>query len=224
MEQAKIIGIPTWLIGGNAYGVTLPYANYLSKFGTLRLLTQFEEYDERIDLLVLPGGADVNPERYGQMPAFQTGSPNVFLEYFDLHVLPRYLERGVPIIGICRGMQTLNVYFGGTLTQHLDWHPTSSDPDDVVHSLQFKPEYLHWDKYIKGKGVNSRHHQALNKIGKGFEVVATMKHEKYVSVIPEIIYNAERRIFAVQYHPEDCTNDQLTGQMIRKFLKEEVNA
>lgn len=101
--MTKRIGIVGWGTGENSFGVSKPYLNYFKTYGEVFILGPNEEVDSTLDLLILPGGKDVNPLRYGQIPSLFTGYQEPLLEYFDVTMLPRYIEQGVPIFGICRG-------------------------------------------------------------------------------------------------------------------------
>jgi putative glutamine amidotransferase len=218
----KLIGIPGWVIDRYCFGITLPYANFVRRFGQIRILGPDEPYNKEIDLLILPGGADVNVTRYSQAPSFFTGSPNPILEHFDSYILPDYIANDTPIIGICRGLQTLNVHFGGTLEQHIfHWTSDSDDGTEIVHELKFEPGYGNYSKLVNG--VNSRHHQCIDKLGEGLRLIATAKKEKIELNHPEIIEHESKDIFAVQWHPEDCASDRLTPTMISRFLNQPKN-
>ena len=154
---------------------------------------EFKKFANVLDGILLPGGADVDPSRYGKNRHIYTGWQNPFLEMFDTKLLP--LMIGVlPIFGICRGFQTLNVQFGGTLTQHLFWHPYSNHKEHLVHEVK-----IEGDKKYK---VNSFHHQGIQVLGKGLIPVAKTDkgliegfvHEKY-------------KIAGVQWHPERSFDD-----------------
>ncbi len=99
------------------FGVNTNYLNFIYKLG--RPIVIFpESYDDfkeiyNIDALLLPGGADVDSRRYANIPMLGNYSPNIWLEHFDNEILPNLLGK-MPIFGICRGLQTLNVIFGGT--------------------------------------------------------------------------------------------------------------
>ena len=105
MSKRKI-GIPGWMVGANSFGVTLPYAEFITNVlgGELHILSPYNGDIRRdLDLIVLPGGYDVNPLRYDELPWFSTQNPNVILEAFDNFFLKKYIEANTPIFGICRG-------------------------------------------------------------------------------------------------------------------------
>ena len=151
------VGIPGWDIKPNeAFGLTLPYIIWAEQFGEVQILTH-KQFDPSIDLLILPGGADVDPKRYEANFDWYAGKPNMFLEDFDKYMLPKYIDEGIPIFGICRGMQSLAVHFGGRMNQHLFYHKTSKDTSDIdTHGLKSK----FTGKQVDFK-VGSWHHQAV---------------------------------------------------------------
>ena len=102
-------------------GINNAYLTYFEQFGEIVYINPLSDtLFEDLDLLVLPGGRDVDPARYGAKPHRQTGGPNLDMEYFDMNVLPRYLDlNNLPIVCICRGAQTINVHFDGKLAQHI---------------------------------------------------------------------------------------------------------
>lgn len=92
-------------IKGDIIGVPLSYAQYIRNFGgEIILLTPTSSIHDEIDLLMLPGGYDVDPERYGEIPEYNTSAPDLHKEYFDKHHLPLYIKQHIPIFGICRGL------------------------------------------------------------------------------------------------------------------------
>jgi putative glutamine amidotransferase len=153
-----------------------------------------------LDLLVLPGGADVNPLRYNEPPGFYTDKPDIVKEYFDVFVLPKYIEQRTPIFGICRGAQTIAISFGCSLLQHM-YHETntSDDPYKGVHSL------LVADKSKKIK-VNSRHHQSIRRPKDDSLVKVIATHSNNGGHI-EAIRIQGYPIAAVQFHPEDLNEE-----------------
>lgn len=183
---------------GDIFGVNENYIEFATLFGQPIVISPvqkdlwFKTYG--LDGLILPGGADVAYWRYSKMWNFWQGRPNWHLETFDLDILPQLIGR-IPIFGICRGLQTLNVHFGGTLHRHLFRHPYSKHNKDTVHNVRER---------FSGKvfGVNSFHHQCIKDLGKDLtaEVITS-------DGIIEAISNEKLKIFAVQWHPERLRDD-----------------
>lgn len=188
------------------YWINRGYVDYFKTYGRVNLIDPLEqEVDRGIDLLVMPGGADVSPGRYGMVHLPSIGFPNRAYEVFDYFTLPKYIKARVPIFGICRGHQSLNVHFGGTLHPHVD-EPTSYSEGMLAHYV---------GTYNKEKffGTSSNHHQAVDKIGEGFKPllwgfeIEKFKEEKTKSK-PGKILQVEAMIHevypiaTVQWHPE----------------------
>jgi gamma-glutamyl-gamma-aminobutyrate hydrolase PuuD len=122
------------------------------------------------DILAVPGGMDLASITYGEKPGFNSKHVNNHYEYLDRHLLLPWLTTGKPVIGICRGMQALNVALGGTLHRHVKGHDIL--PKDGGRSAT--PQKLFTDIYADGVDfrmweVNTFHHQAVAKLGDGLE-------------------------------------------------------
>jgi len=213
------IGVVGWKVGDNSFGVTLPYAEYLSRLGELVIIHPNQEVIQDLDLLVLPGGADVDPGRYGQIPSLYTGNPNVLLEFFDRVRLPEYIKLGTNILGICRGAQSLAVTFGASLIQEIGAHEYSTKSrSELVHKVFIEDKEFPTDYLIKGKYIetNSLHHQAVDEstILETPIVVTGRTEDKTVEAIKIIGHN----IVGVQWHPEEIYDDY-TEFYLNKFLK-----
>ena len=204
----KIIRIVGWSTGDNSFGVTKPYLHYFSQFGNVQILCPTMEM-EPCDLLVIPGGADVDPSRYGEMPGYWTTNPDVYKEHFDRILLPQYINAKTCIVGICRGAQSLVTYFGGKLYQHYDQdyspqHERGKLVHEVVNSKNPKDRFK----------VNSLHHQAFRELPDCLEEL----YYNHVNLNVEIFRHKELPIFGVQFHPEE-TGDQYTTNYIKAMLK-----
>ena len=155
--------------------------------------------------LLLTGGGDVNPERYGESAHPQTEPPDDQRDALEAALIAESLERDLPLLAICRGLQILNVQHGGTLIQHLDpgfGHQTAlEDRSQPAHSVTIQPQTLLAD--IAGTDtwrVNLRHHQAAARIGTGLRVSARDSGDGTV----EALERPDKRFaLAVQWHPED---------------------
>lgn len=159
------------------------------------------------DGLLLMGGSDVNPARFGGTARAETDPPDDERDEVELALIQEAMERDAPIFGICRGLQILNVYHGGTLVQHLEavarHDPEKDDHSGPAHEVAFVPK----SKLAEIAGaatwqVNSRHHQAVLKLGSHLHVAARDLEDGTVEGIER---HDKRFLVAVQWHPEDQT-------------------
>jgi putative glutamine amidotransferase len=129
---------------------------------------------ERLDGICLSGGPDLDPEAYGARERHpELGETEPSLDAFELALARAALARGVPILGVCRGAQALNVAAGGTLHQHVDGH-RQSEPGTLTTEIVRIADGTRLAR-ILGTGplaVNSFHHQAVDRVGAGLRVVA----------------------------------------------------
>lgn len=192
--MSKLIGI----VGTGyekTFGVQRPYIEYFNRFGSVIMIDPREtEVIEQLDLVVLPGGADVVSFRYGESPNPDLcGTPNYYYEFFDTTVLPKYIEKGTSIFGVCRGLQSINCLYNGSLHQHIYHSYSSKDRGELVHNVQV----VGTNQRFK---VNSLHHQAIKRLGNNLRplLVGVDKNEEFI----EAIEHVEEKIFAVQFHPK----------------------
>lgn len=149
------------------------------------------------DGLILPGGADIDPARYGQPLC---GSQNIAPELDDAQfaILDAFLKTEKPVLGICKGHQILNVYFGGDLIQDLENSSSHrANPDDQVHLTHAEPDSWLARLYGTDFATNSSHHQAVGQVGRGFHVI-----QRSDDGVIEAIAHESRPILSVQWHPE----------------------
>lgn len=181
---------------------------------------------DRVDALMLAGGADVDPASYGARPHPQTSGTWPERDRFELGLLHRALERGMPVLGICRGMQMLAVANGGTLVQHLpdvvgsDRHRhTPGAYGD--HEVRLEPGSL----AARAAGaerviVKSHHHQAVDELGEG--VVATGWAVED-DVVEAIELPAHSFALGVHWHPEEDQRSRVVGSLV-EAVRAEVTA
>lgn len=155
------------------------------------------------DGLLLPGGADIEPSRYGAEPAPETHDTVSFQDDLDLGVIRAVMQTGMPTLAVCRGMQILNVALGGTLVQHV----AETVHHNAVHQVSVVPgSRLHAIVGALTVEVSSYHHQAVDVLAPGL-IVAGVAADGIVEAVEQ---RGERHgehcaadIVAVQWHPED---------------------
>jgi putative glutamine amidotransferase len=158
--------------------------------------------------LMLMGGDDVNPARYGEPRHPETEDPDDGRDELECALIAKALERDLPILAICRGMQILNVAQGGTLVQHLENHRQKTiDKSLSAHCVEIVPGSTL--ATIAGgelkAPVNSRHHQAVARLGQGLIMSATDPRD---GVIEAIERPDKRFVVGVQWHPENQTAEK----------------
>jgi len=176
-------------INENHYEIKKRYATYIKKENCIPIFIT-PENEELLTLcqgVLFPGGLDIHPKRYHEK-MIEDCEINEELDEFEYHLLDLCMSLQLPIMGICRGIQLLNCYFGGTLLQDIPHHQHTSH--------RVKNIFFHISKQ-KTAITNSFHHQAILKIADGFLPFLFAEDN-----IIEGIIHKEKRIIAVQYHPE----------------------
>ncbi len=157
---------------------------------------------ERLDGLVLSGGDDVAPAAYGQDPHPALGAPSEQRDAYELALFERALAIDLPVLGVCRGPQLMNVHLGGTLHQHLPAHQAFDGPvDAIVHRVAFEPGSTLHDVYGAEIEVNSLHHQGLDTLGRGV-IPAGRTVGGPEDGLVEAIQIDGKPAMGVQWHPE----------------------
>lgn len=158
-----------------------------------------------LDGLILSGGPDINPIYYGEDFKEKIGVISPERDDNEIKILKEFLKTEKPILGICRGHQLLNVYFGGTLYQDLSYfeneslkHRQEVYPELEVHKVLIEKNSILESLYGESIRTNSFHHQAIKKLGKGFKVIA-----KSSDGIVEAIEKVDHKFcLGIQWHPE----------------------
>ena len=157
-----------------------------------------------IDGLLLPGGWDVDPARYGEKPDPKVGDTDPELDETEIQLFQLARNEKVPVLGICRGQQVINVAMGGTLLQHLEGHEVRAfGRKHLAHTASVDPasELGH---AAEGRQiqVNSLHHQAVRSVAPGLRQTATGDDGTI-----EGLETDDGLVVAVQCHPEELTGD-----------------
>ena len=157
------------------------------------------------DGLLLAGGTDVNPERYGSARHPETEDPDDERDALELALIQEAEASDLPLFGICRGLQILNVSRGGTLIQHLETvgHHVKRplDKGEPAHEVSIEAGTVLMS--VLGKStvaVNSRHHQAAGKLGRGLSIAARDTSDGAIEALED---PTRRFALAVQWHPEN---------------------
>ena len=174
------------------------YAEALKALGVASVSKYAPEVDTDYDGLILCGGSDVDPARYGEDNHASSGIDTV-RDAAEFALLAEFVKAGKPVLGICRGHQLMNVFFGGSLYQHLpnaDVH-TMTSAGDSVHEITALPGSILGKLYGERFFVNSSHHQGVKKLGQGL-VATAFWNDEYI----EAFEHTEYPVFGVQWHPE----------------------
>jgi putative glutamine amidotransferase len=175
-----------------------------------------------IDGLILAGGNDIDPSAYGAEPHPETNGTVPERDQSELALVRRAWERDMPVLGICRGMQLLNVSRGGTLLQHLpdevghaDHRINPGSFDGADHDVELDPESL--AARAAGEEVHvtkSHHHQGVDVVGEGLRVTG---HSALGDELPEAVEAPDRRfVLGVQWHPEADETSTVIGALVQQ--------
>lgn len=187
------------------YFINLPYIKRIEQYGLAVIpicnSTSLSSIALLCDALLLPGGYDlhsyyINEKRNPNIQTYEMG-----MDHFEFEVIDTFMKHHKPILGICRGMQMLNVYFKGTILQHID---PLVHAKDHTHDIHLTSRSILHQLYPSTITVNSYHHQIIGKLGIGMYTSA-LSNENYV----EAVEHENGRILGVQWHPELLDNDQI---------------
>ena len=157
-----------------------------------------------VDGLLLPGGWDVDPSFYGEGRDDKLQETDIELDKTELSLFRQAREREIPVLGICRGQQVINVAMGGSLVQHLEGHEVRSlGRNHLAHTIEVDPSSELGQAAGEHKvRVNSLHHQAIKRLGEGLQQTARGEDGTV-----EGVESDDGLIVAVQCHPEELTTD-----------------
>jgi putative glutamine amidotransferase len=179
-----------------------------------------DEALELIDGLLLAGGADIDPGAYGQEPGPETVGTVPERDAFEIALARAAVERDIPLLGICRGMQLINVALGGTLLQHLPDHFDHEEHRRVIGSFDGSEHTVDVAEGTLARRVigearhvtRSHHHQGVDRVGEGLLVSATA----VMDGLPEAIELGDPHfVLGVQWHPEADATSPVVGALVQ---------
>jgi len=210
-----------------AYLLPRSYVDAVQRAGAMALLlapdpTLTEDPDEvldRIDGLMLAGGSDIEPAAYGADAHAETIGSVPERDAFELSLVRRTLQRDLPLLAICRGMQVMNIAYGGTLHQHLpellrhhEHRRVLGSFDGADHDVRLTPGSL--AARAAGEDVHaakSHHHQGVDRVGEGLVVTGWSQ----IDDLPEALeVPGNRFALGVQWHPEADETSRLIGALV----------
>jgi putative glutamine amidotransferase len=209
-----------WKVGG--YGVPENYIEAVRRAGGRPAMllpgdqTPIEEVLEAFDALLLVGGGDIEPSRYGQEQHPEIYGLEPDRDVFEIALLRNADRKRIPTLAICRGMQVMNVAFGGTLIQHLPDHPeylehgTPSGRDLARHDVKLAPD----SRIAEAAGAevlscSTHHHQGVDGVGDGLSATGWSEDG-----LIEALEREGGWMIGVQWHPEDNAEDDPAQQAV----------
>ncbi len=219
-QKRPVIGISSTWGGGTTTQVPVTYVNSVILAGGVPLVLPLTDDSEllgamldRVDGVIMTGGEDIDPLKwFGEEPIPAMGEIAPKRDDFDIALIRLAVERGIPLLGICRGHQLLNVAFGGNLYQDLPSqlkgysvkHRQSSPGWYGTHSIKIeKGSLLNKQIGLDSVAVNTFHHQAVKDVAPGFKATAWSKD----GVIEAMEKTGSSKVFGVQFHPEVFTSN-----------------
>ena len=201
------------------------YTKAIENSGGTPLILPYTENAETIDRFielcdgfVFTGGVDISPERYGESKSELCGKPQLYRDELEFSFFAKVIKTEKPILGICRGMQFINVALGGTLYQDIPTeyktdikHRRNEGEEDITHQINVYPDSPLGALTKENRMIaNSFHHQAIKKPGKGLEIMAMADD----GIVEAVYINGSRYLRAYQWHPERLIDTDENNKLI----------
>lgn len=223
MSIKPIIGItPDYSYGNRSYTLHEDYITAIETAGGCPLiLPPTDELPDFLDGIVLSGGGDIDPLLFGEEPLHQNGEISPLRDAYEMKLCRQALEKDLPLLGICRGMQVMNIATGGGIYQDIFVqtdttlkHSQQAPRFYATHSIFIEENTLLAELWETNRtAVNSVHHQSISTVGKGFVVTA-----RSADGLAEAIAHTEKRFaVGVQWHPEAMKTEEM-GRLFTAFL------
>ena len=218
--------VAQWLVRGGALPLMIPAVE--SQSVVQRSDLHLGHYARELDGLVLQGGNDVAPQSYGETPLDPAWAGDIVRDRYEMELINAFIEAGKPVFGICRGLQVLNVNFGGTLFQDLPTqrpdaisHVNRAHYERNLHRVQIEPGTRLAGIYGTdlSSTINSIHHQGIKELASNLVVEARCPDDGTIEAIRHL---GPSYVAAVQWHPEfhlpGSSENFDDGPMLRDFL------
>lgn len=195
-----------WVMAHRAIALMVPFVDEACP--TLAQRVPVDEVVAMLDGLVLQGGIDICPETYGRTPGHPDWAGDPVRDRYELALLRGFIEAGKPVLGVCRGAQLINVFYGGTLVQDIpsQWpqavsHQDTQRYDRLTHDISFSTGSMLAGLYgaVEQPRVTSIHHQCVERLGEGLVVEAVSPRD---GVIEAIRHPGPCFVLGLQWHPE----------------------
>lgn len=216
--NAPLIAVAAGFMPEGRQGLPATYGRALHRCGALPVLvgTADPRWPQRMDGLLLAGGGDMDPAHFGQENLHsQDISPE--RDALELALFDAFYRAGKPIFGICRGHQVINVALGGTLFQDIRAQMAIDHPytPTVCHDISVAEGSFLAAHLQTGHGVNSTHHQAVDRVAPGLAAVAWSEGGRII----EALQATDRPVWSVQWHPERMMDDPAMAAMLGEFIR-----
>ncbi|WFA08198.1 gamma-glutamyl-gamma-aminobutyrate hydrolase family protein [Tissierella sp. Yu-01] len=201
------------LVNGSLNKLNDTYINAVYKGGATPIIIpilkngeHIEDYLEIVDGIVFTGGGDVSPLYFGEDPINELGQIDYDRDLIEMALFQKAYEKGIPIFGICRGLQLLNIALGGDIYQdiyiqvpNVQGHTCMHNIQEGYHVINILEDSILYDIFKKNKlVVNSQHHQAIRKLGDNLKITARSND----GVIEAVESTNNKFVLGVQFHPE----------------------
>lgn len=235
MKKA-IIGITTFnerREKGRYNAINYDYIKSIREVGGIPFIIPLDEdkdnisdYIEIIDGLVLSGGEDINPKYFGEEPNLNIGEIDGNRDKFEFELFRKAIQKNIPVLGICRGLQVINVAMGGSVYQDIDTqvenvilhHFKGVSRQEMTHKVFLKKDTI-FSKIFNNKEyiyTNSFHHQSIKKVGKNLEVLGYTADNLVEALISKEY--PQNLILGVQFHPENLTKIDNFSKIFQLFI------
>ena len=204
------------------YALRCDYSSAISLSGGIpifipHLYEHIEKYVDMIDGLLIPGcDSDIHPILYGEEVKYSSVKPELLRAEFEIKLMEAALKKNIPFLGICHGMQLMNIFYGGTLIQHIP----SEVVTNIIHRQDHPKTALTHKIIIKDNTklstmVNSSHHQAIKNIGSGL-VVSAIAPDGVIEAIEDPSY---KFMIGCEWHPEYMSKNGVDIEIFQEFIK-----